>query len=71
MLWKNMVAVNPENTHENNLVDCSTLLKYHSGKIPPVPTFGELRSSRARKGEIPFAKKRRGLCTDIRVSFSR
>ena len=30
MIWKNPVAVNPENSRENNLIDCSGLLKYHS-----------------------------------------
>jgi len=32
MIGKNPGAVNNENTCENNLVDCSGLLKYHPGK---------------------------------------
>jgi hypothetical protein len=27
MIWKNPVTVNPENSRENNLIDCSGLLK--------------------------------------------
>jgi len=34
IIGKNPMPVNPENTCENNLVDCSALLKYHSAKSP-------------------------------------
>ena len=43
LICKNPVAVNPEYSRENNLIDCSGLLKYHSeiSLNPPL-----------RKGEI-------------------
>lgn len=30
IIWKNPLAVNPESSREYNLIDCSSLLKYHS-----------------------------------------
>jgi hypothetical protein len=43
MIWKNKVAVNPENSSNNNLIDCSSPLKYH----PEIPLNPPLK-----KGEI-------------------